>query len=152
MQLEKDGRRQWREYALLALAFGLSRLLLYLLGLRFNFSLDWMWLSDPADLQHRLLHYRTELFKQLRDSLEKAGVELNLVHGQASPAEKIRRDEGELPWATVVKNSFWTVFGRDLIWQHLPSSVHAADLIVLMQENRILSNYPIQLRRARRSS
>ena len=28
---------------------------LFWLGLRFNFSLDWMWLSDPADLQERLL-------------------------------------------------------------------------------------------------
>ena len=35
--------------------FVCSRLLLFELGLRFNFSLDWMWLSDPADLQDRLL-------------------------------------------------------------------------------------------------
>ncbi len=33
----------------------MSRLILYFAGLRFNFSLDWMWLSDPADLQDRLL-------------------------------------------------------------------------------------------------
>ena len=46
---------QWREYALVALVFAMSRLVLFWLGLRFNFSLDWMWLSDPADLQERLL-------------------------------------------------------------------------------------------------
>ncbi len=46
---------RWREYALVALAFSLSRLVLFSLGLRFNFSLDWMWLSDPADLRERLL-------------------------------------------------------------------------------------------------
>jgi hypothetical protein len=44
-----------REHALVALAFVLSRFILYSIGLRFNFSLDWMWLSDPADLQDRLL-------------------------------------------------------------------------------------------------
>ena len=55
MQREVEQRRPWREYALVALAFVLSRLLLYLAGLQFNFSLDWMWLSDPADLQNRLL-------------------------------------------------------------------------------------------------
>ena len=35
--------------------FVASRLILFGAGLRFNFSLDWMWLSDPADLQNRLL-------------------------------------------------------------------------------------------------
>jgi hypothetical protein len=44
-----------REHLLVALAFVLTRLALFSLGLRFNFSLDWMWLSDPADLQERLL-------------------------------------------------------------------------------------------------
>jgi hypothetical protein len=53
--MEKERQDHWREYALVALAFGLSRLLFYLTGLRFDFSLDWMWLSDPADLQNRLL-------------------------------------------------------------------------------------------------
>lgn len=46
---------RWREYALVALVFASSRLVFFWLGLRFNFSLDWMWLSDPADLQERLL-------------------------------------------------------------------------------------------------
>jgi Dolichyl-phosphate-mannose-protein mannosyltransferase len=55
MRLEMDQRHHWREYAVVALALVLSRLILYLAGLRFNFSLDWMWLSDPADLQNRLL-------------------------------------------------------------------------------------------------
>jgi hypothetical protein len=43
------------EHAVVALVFVASRLLLYIAGLRFNFSLDWMWLSDPADLQDRFL-------------------------------------------------------------------------------------------------
>jgi hypothetical protein len=56
MRVETMGQpRQWREHAVVALVFVLSRLLLYGIGLRFNFSLDWMWLSDPADLQDRLL-------------------------------------------------------------------------------------------------
>lgn len=35
--------------------FVASRLALLAAGFRFDFSLDWMWLSDPADLQSRLL-------------------------------------------------------------------------------------------------
>lgn len=44
-----------RAHALLSLAFLLSRVALDVLGLQFQFSLDWMWLSDPADLRDRLL-------------------------------------------------------------------------------------------------
>lgn len=42
-------------HALLSLSFIASRAALYLAGVRFDFSLDWMWLSDPADLRERLL-------------------------------------------------------------------------------------------------
>jgi len=55
MQEEPTVQPRWREYAIVSLAFVSSRLVLSSLGLQFNFSLDWMWLSDPADLQHRLL-------------------------------------------------------------------------------------------------
>src|SRR5688572_22583377 len=47
--------QSWREYALVSLAFAATRLVILSLGFQFNFSLDWMWLSDPADLQDRLL-------------------------------------------------------------------------------------------------
>ncbi len=44
-----------RAHALLSLLFILSRLALDLGGMPFAFSLDWMWLADPADLRGRLL-------------------------------------------------------------------------------------------------
>lgn len=44
-----------RAHALLSVLFGFSRAVLDLVGLRFFFSLDWMWLGDPADLRDRLL-------------------------------------------------------------------------------------------------
>jgi hypothetical protein len=40
---------------MLSVLFVVSRVALYVAGLRFSFSLDWMWLSDPADLRERLL-------------------------------------------------------------------------------------------------
>lgn len=95
-----------------------------------------------AILQHRLLQYRTAFFERLRSACELRGVQLHLVHGQPSPAEASRKDTGSLPWADEVENRFLRVGGKDLVWQPLPAALRDADLVVLMQENRILSNYP----------
>jgi L-malate glycosyltransferase len=97
--------------------------------------------------QHRLLHYRVDFFNALKDVCSRRGIRLDLVHGQASASEKLKKDEGSLPWATRVANRFARVRGKDLIWQPLPSELRNPDLLILMQENRIVSNYPHMLRR-----
>jgi glycosyltransferase involved in cell wall biosynthesis len=94
-------------------------------------------------LQHRLLHYRTNLFQLLREACAERDIELNLVHGQASERESIKKDEGSLPWAHKVHNRFWEVGERDIVWQPFPNELKDADLVVVMQESRILSNYPL---------
>ncbi len=91
--------------------------------------------------QHRLLHYRVQLFQLLGEMLKQRDVKLELVHGQASPTESTRKDEGNLPWASKVRNYFFNIGGIDLIWQPMPSVAKRCDLLVLIQENRILSNY-----------
>ena len=96
-------------------------------------------------LQHRLLHYRTALFEQLRANC--AGIELHLVHGQATRREQAKKDEGSLSWANKVENRAWEVGDRDWIWQPFPQHLRDADLVLLMQENRLLSNYPFLLKR-----
>lgn len=98
-------------------------------------------------LQHRLVHYRIRLFELLREQLAKRDVDLALVHGQASEEEKRRKDEGHLDWAFSVSNRFFRIAEKDLIWQPLPQRARDADLYVLIQENRILSNYWLQLTR-----
>ena len=96
--------------------------------------------------QHRLLHYRVDFFNALKDVCSRRGIRLDLVHGQASASEKLKKDEGSLSWATRVVNRFARVRGKDLIWQPLPSELRNPDLLILMQENRIVSNYPHMLR------
>jgi 4-amino-4-deoxy-L-arabinose transferase-like glycosyltransferase len=54
--LTGETKQRLREHLVLCLAFGASRDLLWFLGVRLNFILDWMWLADPADLQHDFLH------------------------------------------------------------------------------------------------
>jgi glycosyltransferase involved in cell wall biosynthesis len=98
-------------------------------------------------LQNRLFHYRTKLFEQLRDTCAMRGIELHLVHGQASRRESGKNDEATLPWAEKVSNRFWEIGEHDIIWQPFFASIKGADLILIMQENRILSNYPLLLSR-----
>jgi glycosyltransferase involved in cell wall biosynthesis len=97
--------------------------------------------------QHRLLHYRVGLFEKLRPACAVRGIDLHLVHGQASRRESFKKDEGSLPWAHKVQNRFWEMGARDLVWQPFPADLRDADLVVVMQENRILSNYPLLLGR-----
>ena len=95
-----------------------------------------------AILQYRLLHYRVGLFERLRAACAAADIELTLIHGDPTPSEAARNDTGALPWATEVSNHNWRVGGRDLLWQPVSRMVKQADLVVLMQESRLLSNYP----------
>jgi glycosyltransferase involved in cell wall biosynthesis len=99
-----------------------------------------------AILQHRLLHYRTDFFDKLRDKCVANDIELRLVHGQPSAADKLRKDEGHLSWSTRTKNHFFRIGGVDLIWQERPDNLHNMDLVVVIQENRILSSYPVLMK------
>lgn len=97
-------------------------------------------------VQHRLLHYRVAFFDRLRQACAQRRIELRLVHGQASPFEALKQDTGQLDWADPVRNRFLRVGGVDLVWQPYPPALRDADLVVLIQENRLLSNYPWLLR------
>jgi glycosyltransferase involved in cell wall biosynthesis len=97
-------------------------------------------------LQHRLLHYRIGLFDKIHAECARRGIELHLVHGQASAQESLKKDTGTIAWAHRVNNRFLHIGGRDILWQPFPEDLRDSDLIIVMQENRILSNYPLMLR------
>lgn len=92
--------------------------------------------------QYRLLHYRETLFESLRAESARAGIDLHLVHGQPTRRELVKNDTGHLDWATPVRNRYVEIGGRDVLWQPFPAQHRDAALVVLMQENRLLSNYP----------
>jgi glycosyltransferase involved in cell wall biosynthesis len=104
-------------------------------------------MSKVVIFQHRLLHYRLGLFDLLRERCLAQGIELHLVHGQATRRELVKNDVGSLPWADVVKNRVWEVSERDVLWQPFPAHLRDADLVVIMQESRLLANYPVLLSR-----
>ena len=87
------------------------------------------------------------LFELLRQACAKRDIDLNLVHGQASRRESAKKDEGVLTWAHKVEKEFFESGPRDILWQPFPRDLRDAELIIIMQENRILSNYPLLLRR-----
>ena len=99
-------------------------------------------------LQRRLVQYRLTLFERLRNECAARGVDLRLVYGQASDADKARNDGGSLPWADEVEAKWFSLAGTDLLWQPFPAPLRQADLVVLTQELKILSNYPLLARRA----
>lgn len=104
-------------------------------------------MASVVIFQYRLLHYRTELFERLRRQCAERGISLELVAGQATRRESTKRDTGTLSWATSVVNRVWEVGARDVVWQPCPANFYNADLMIVMQENRLLSNYPLILRR-----
>jgi glycosyltransferase involved in cell wall biosynthesis len=97
--------------------------------------------------QPRLTRYREPLFEALRHRCQAMGIDLHLVHGQTGTQDKQKRDEGHLPWAHRVNNRIITIAGRELVWQSMPKVVSNADLTIITQENRLLSNYPLLLSR-----
>ena len=101
-----------------------------------------------AILQRRLVQYRLALFEQLRAECARRGVDLHLVYGEASATDSKRNDGGSLPWADEVDARWFSVRGVDLVWQRYPSDLADVDLVVMTQENKILSNYLRLLLRA----
>ena len=93
-------------------------------------------------VQYRLLHYRLELFERLLKACEARGIKLHLVHGQPTQREEKKRDVGFLPWADAVVNRYVSVGSKEVLWQPFPTQHCDADLVIVMQENRLLSNYP----------
>ena len=75
------------------------------------------------------------------------GIELEILYGQPSKIDLKRDDSAEFPNGIRTHNRYFTFFDQEMVWQTLPGHVRRADLIVMTQENRILSNYPLLLRR-----
>src|SRR4051812_24295539 len=93
-----------------------------------------------------LPRWRADFFEQLKGSLEAQGVQLHLFYGKNPAPQQLSRrlkwgDEVDLSWGTTVKNRLLKFEKYELIWQSLPSEVFESDLIILMQENSLISNY-----------
>ena len=97
----------------------------------------------------QLSPFRVPFFNRLRAELGSRNIDLTFMHGDIWPAERSRNYECELEWAIKVPNRFIPIGGgRYACWQQLPHELLAhSDLVVTTQENMILSNYPLIMKR-----
>jgi len=98
-------------------------------------------------VQARLHHFRVPFYGYLRQELATAGIELVLVHGDASPHEKGQEDSGHLEWAIRIKNRSAYIGKTELLWQPCLEYVNDCELVIVQQENRMLVNYWLLLRK-----
>ena len=75
------------------------------------------------------------------------GIELKLIHSTVSGGEKLRKDEGSLPWATVVPSARCLIGDAELLWQSALKHLSGSSLVIVPQENRLLLNYLLFLRK-----
>lgn len=98
-------------------------------------------------VQRRLTRYRVPLFERLRVLLAEQAIDLDLVVGDATPDEQLKLDGGKLDWSLHVPCTYlWR--GR-LCWQWAWPHLRGADLVVVTQENKLLLNLVLMLRRRR---
>jgi glycosyltransferase involved in cell wall biosynthesis len=98
-------------------------------------------LKKVAIVYRFLPQYRVDFFEKLRRSLQERGIDLQLIYGR-SP-DDLKKDTRDINWATPLQNREWTMMGRRFYYQPIPKSTYESDLIILMQETRILSNYTL---------
>lgn len=93
-----------------------------------------------------LTHYRESFHELVRAKLAEHGVDYILKVGRPRGAEAAKGDTIKLPWAAPMRS---VGFGprQRLLWQSGLSDIRA-DLVIVGQENRIISNYPLQALRS----
>ncbi|GJI94036.1 hypothetical protein RugamoR57_07540 [Duganella caerulea] len=107
--------------------------------------------SSPRVLivERQLLHYRVGFYERLRARLAERGVALQLLVGEGTPAEKLKRNEDFLSWSVSIPTRYF--LGWRVCWQPYGRYARAADLVIVMHENKILYNLWLMLvRRPRR--
>lgn len=99
-------------------------------------------------VQRRLTHYRVPLFNKMKKELNEKGIQLELVYGTPASSEIQKKDNGSIDWGHQVKTKYFTIFGFRLSWIPFPNNLKNSNLIIITQENSIISNYKLLLQRS----
>lgn len=94
-------------------------------------------------VERQLLNYRVAFYNRLRALLEREGIELQLLIGDGTPAEKKKKNEVSLEWASRIPTHY--ILGTNLCWQPFGAYAKEADLVIVMHENKIIYNLWLML-------
>jgi len=92
-----------------------------------------------------MFHYRIDFLNQLRKKLAAEGIELVVYYGKPTRQSLERKDSQLLEWGKEIPTRTLTVAGKEILLQIPPRAIFKSDLIICMQENRLLINYVLQL-------
>jgi L-malate glycosyltransferase len=97
-------------------------------------------------IQRILPHYRISFVEGLTARLANEAVELHLIYGQERPGEVPVSVPLSAPWATHVRNRYFSIGPASLTWQPCVSLLRGADLLIVEQANSLLLNHALQAR------
>ena len=95
-------------------------------------------------IQRGISKYRLSFYDALKKELTAQGIRLTLVHGHFSQFDQLSKDCATVPWAIIIKNRVFKVFGKEVYWQPALSLAIGSDLVIVEQANRLIIN-PILL-------
>ncbi len=99
-------------------------------------------------VQRRLTEYRVPLFERLHRQLAAAGIRLQVIYGTPTPAEKMRSDQGSLPWGIPIPCRYLSLGDSNAAFQRIPIElIEQQDLVILPHENSMFNNYVLLLLR-----
>ena len=88
-----------------------------------------------------LPHYRVDFYERLREQLAAEGIRFRLVVGQPDPEMAARNDTAVIAWAEKVRNRYFRIGSRSVVWQPCLRAVRTADLVIVEQASKLLVNY-----------
>ncbi len=99
----------------------------------------------------QLSSYRVTFFEGLKQVLKSMNIDLQIVYGEIWPEQRDRNYEAHVAWGTRIRNRFFPIGKNNYVcWQALPKEMlEQSDLVIVNQENKILSHYPEILKRNR---
>jgi len=99
-------------------------------------------------LQKVLPEYRVSFFDNLKKELKKDGITLDLIYGNGSKEEQIKKDKVDIDWAVRKRNLIFTLAGKEVYWQPVIKELKGYDLVIAEQANKLIINYFLNIKRA----
>lgn len=90
-------------------------------------------------IQTGLTHFKKPFFEGLRKDLEEMGFTLQVVYGELNE-QKTKKNKADLVWGEKIRNRSIRIFNTTFIWQNIFSYYKESDLIILLQENKLIAN------------